>query len=894
MREKFDNYEATAIIAPLLLSLVACGSGGSDSGPDIITGPETLDVIADSRWSMINSAPVVDDIKFNGSKYVAVGKSGYLADSPDGITWTQHDTDTAESLMHLAVSGNNMVAASLDAMFVTTDGATWTAHKLSGPDCVNPNSLLHDGSQFVGLFYSSLGYQTCISRDGTAWTKIMETIGQATNVKLSYGGGYYVRTEYNSGTNSPWISRSSSLSAVDWELLLTPIGVTGNVTDFLYADSRFVAITDNGNIMYSDDNSATTWSKASTPYTAAEFNRLSYSIAKGFIAYNSIPELYRGISDDLLASSDGITWSIAQSVGQPINLVTSGVNESIALGYSGRRFRSTDDLATWVETNANQPVGDIVATTENSGSIYVATHELYEDSNAGPIHTSKVFKSSDDGITWAIIHTANNTVQDLIHDASKLIVANDDGIIATTDDGATWSTLLDEFGGLSSASVSVAGVTYYVGVNGSLLSSTDGINFLVLPRLTSDNLHQIASNGTGLVAISGAGAIVAFDGTSWSTTTIDAVSDIVWNGSVYVAAGSNSAVFTSPDGITWTTQTHSRTGHVTDILSDGSFLVTAGTDGIATSSDHGVSWTNQNLASTSTMKYLAFDGRKYYAFSDTSVYTSIDAVTWSSLNSLFTNPAGTFSNIEYLDGQFISHTRPNISSTDGETWAVNAVISANDAFAYQRANSRFADNQNGDSRLAINSGIYSFGVGHSLDGTSWTLNTGQGFNPGYTPASGVYAKLYGRAVSTSTDGQTWTAVTPLGLPTNSRINGLEYLNDQYVAWVALDYDGFIRAGAVYTSFDAINWTEASTVSVDGFHPRHIGYDGINYVFFAEGDKGHVMVLQTDDLQSFTLYDSGVTLMSNDQRGSIVDVDVSSSGYTIIGNDATLAIRSVYP
>lgn len=915
MRNQKNTIVITFLIF-LLLSITACGGGGGDTAGPV--APPTLSVTQDAGWSTITSTAIVNDVIHTGSKYIAVGNAGYIAESTDGTAWTEVESGTPYSLTNIIVLGTKVIAnmnSGWPTGVLSSDdsGTTWTAYEFNSTgDCTNPASIFHDDTQFIGISNTGISsHQLCTSSNGASWTKVndfgLNVIGGA------YGGGQYVLF----GNDGLLYSSSSLVTpANDW--VLATIGSNNAFGDLIYANSTFVGIgadSFNTAIYYSADGA--NWSAATIPYTVDNHNHLSYSVTKGFVAWGlaSSNNVYRIISDNVITSADGAIWATANAIAQPMTALANGTNETVAFGYSGRSLRSTD-LSTWTTSNALQPAGTVVAQARNGADIYVATYEHYTDWIDGPVSNNNVWKSSDNGANWANVYTLANSpydsankIRDLIHDGTQLIMADSNNIMTSADGGGSWTTALNR--GLPTSSVKIGATTYYVGASGSVLSSTDGISFSSLATLTTQNLIHVASDGTGLVAISADGTLVRFDGTNWSTPTLGAntgITDIVWNGSVYVVVGNAAKVFTSVDGVTWTAQTHVLAGNITDILSNGTLLVTAGSDGLATSTDNGMTWFDRTPATVAPVaKYLAFDGTSYFGFTDTTYtlnttnYTSADALTWTTNTFVASNPI-TISGFTMYDStntrfvRYLTDTTTGatygqiLASADGQTWDWSATLPTDLSFSYISANNAISTNANASNTLFYSGatvGSLSFGVAYSADGANWTLETDQSYNPGYTPTSGVYARRTdGAVIETSTDGLTWATATPVGMDGVSRINGMGYINGQYLASVELDYNGFYHFSAVYKSDDATNWSLQAELPYDLLSPTSIRYDGINYLFIAQNYNTNVMIYQSTDLLNFTLYDTGI-------KEKFANVKVDSTGYTVIGENASVATRAVY-
>lgn len=138
-----------------------------------------------------------------------------------------------------------------------------------------------------------------------------------------------------------------------------------------------------------------------------------------------------------------------------------------------------------------------------------------------------------------------------------------------------------------------------VSINGSMVATK-----VTSPSVSNLNLRGIAWNGSVFCAVGADGSNTKYiftstNGSSWTTRmtasgSFSSGNPIVWNGTVFVAVDSDWAVFTSPTGTTWTSQSGSVNPHGMCVGSGGLILTST-----HKSSDNGVTWTAiTNLTAT--------------------------------------------------------------------------------------------------------------------------------------------------------------------------------------------------------------------------------------------------------------------------------------------------------
>ena len=245
---------------------------------------------------------------------------------------------------------------------------------------------------------------------------------------------------------------------------------------------------------------------------------------------------------------------------------------------------------------------------------------------------------------------------------------------------------------------------------------------------------------------------------TWTSRYIggSVLKSVAWSGTMYVAVGLNSTVLTSPDGVTWTSQTLGTPNTLSSVTWDGSQFVAVGdapgSVGAVLTSPDGVHWTSQNLGTIPILYGVTKSGTNLVAvgYGGTILISANGGVSWTAPTSGTTNDlygvtcSGANCVAVGLIGTILT------SSDNGANWSTRAPGTSGTPSLYGVAYS--------GSNYAIvgESGI----VRTSADGVTWaTTSAGSGSLFGITwtgtqfvavgyPASGVY---------TSPDGSTWKA-----------------------------------------------------------------------------------------------------------------------------------------
>ena len=291
---------------------VAVGLGG-----DLYTSDSTS---ADSWTSQTSSFGATDihNVAANGTDlYVAVGSSGKLATSPDGITWTQQTSSFSTSAIYAVAYGS--------------DGY-WVAAGQSG--------------------------KLATSTDGINWTQ--QTVGASpgTIYSVAYGNGLWIYgtqggyTETASDPTSTWTSRTSTLSTFPF---------------FYYAPDQaiWVAGADTGTTgALASSTDGTSWTARTSPFSLAVGSQYPnfkpvFSSDSGAIAFAQTATV--GLAVDVGSSTNGTTWTNrtpAVSTGPTAGMAIDDLGTfCLALGASGADFQTSSNGTTWTQQTGSGIAG---------------------------------------------------------------------------------------------------------------------------------------------------------------------------------------------------------------------------------------------------------------------------------------------------------------------------------------------------------------------------------------------------------------------------------------------------------------------------------------------------------------------------------------------------------
>jgi hypothetical protein len=303
---------------------------------------------------------------------------------------------------------------------------------------------------------------------------------------------------------------------------------------------------------------------------------------------------------------------------------------------------------------------------------------------------------------------------------------------------------------------------------------------------------------------------------------------VVASPSLYVAAGDGGAIYTSPDGESWTRRANpdpfQRTLHG-GVYADGRFVLIgtccdfSGAAVILTSTD-GVTWTLRTSDTGGEGLSGAGYGAGVYVAVGTRgrIMTSPDAATWTRRSAPTTQD---LNGVAYGNGRFVAVGRSSavLTALDGINWAAQPA-----GLGEARAITFFG----GEFLAATSTGIWA-----SPDGAAWSQRSDMRFS--WSSSSGIAAgngtvvaaggdpqrlDMNSAAVLTSTDGLTWTNVAvAYGAPGEAR-------NFYTVGYGPAGFVAAGESGTLYVSTDGLSWTSRALPASRGLYA--VAHDGTRY------------------------------------------------------------------
>ena len=513
------------------------------------------------RWRVGNGTTDYDlyEVIWANGRFVACGGKfgdgfstlpvlGVILTSTDGFHWIERHRIDDLFVGGVVWDGGRFVATAGPTVLLSPDGMTWTEETL-GEEISGLGDLVWDGSRYVavGLAFGQIP-SSFTSEDALTWQS-QPLDCECYTLGIAWGNGRYVVVGGAVGHIGAVLTSIDALTWVEqsWE-------GTGKFYDVIFGDEGFLAVGDDGLVATSPDGDV--WSFQDPP---TDFDVRGVTEAGGG---------YLAVGEDgfMMTSPDGRSWQELSEdtleLGPSLEIVELAAGDGVVIGVGDNSLivRSEDGGA-W-EKRPRWVVGYY-------NSVRRIGSEFWAVGDYGVVR-------SPDGLEWELmLYDTDVALFDVAWNGSVFVAvgwnpAQGDGraLAATSPDGLDWSYQWIDTGGAVLMAVRWTGSRFVaVGTHGVNLTSPDGISWSQHPLDEQFSLRDMEWNGDRLVAVgkhSETGRLIlsSTDGVSWVECLPPDVkgsvfSDVTWTGARFLAAGFllGDTIFTSTDGLNWSTET---------------------------------------------------------------------------------------------------------------------------------------------------------------------------------------------------------------------------------------------------------------------------------------------------------------------------------------------------
>ncbi len=276
-----------------------------------------------------------------------------------------------------------------------------------------------------------------------------------------------------------------------------------------------------------------------------------------------------------------------------------------------------------------------------------------------------ILKSLDDGNNWEAVYNPNprNSIYGMTFNESKYFGVGDNGSLIISTDGINWNYSENGLGtdqkilGIVTGS---KGEMVAVGEKGLILSSNDGVKWKFHVSHTLYNLRSVSSgmSGVSFIAVGDNGTILTSeDGEQWSIKNVsnNVLNSVNYNGRVFVIVGDNGTILTSIDGSNWTKQPSPTSEDLLGVVygsgAAGEFLAVGSNGTIISTHDFkfAESWVKNPFSNTSSLNSVTYGNGEFVVVGENGlIANSQDGFNWNIVDSetkiRFTNVVAGFLN----------------------------------------------------------------------------------------------------------------------------------------------------------------------------------------------------------------------------------------------------------
>jgi hypothetical protein len=430
-----------------------------------------------------------------------------------------------------------------------------------------------------------------------------------------------------------------------------------------------------------------------------------------------------GIGDRVLLSSDGSIWTEVQFADSEYiwDLEWNG-SQLVAIGRDGYfgglpSYFTSDDGEAWQEFPFDRAYAPSSIAASGSRFVVVGSEHEALVSDDGQVWTEvpyeaqselewveaggggflavgrNVVGTSPDGYVWTLDYLPTESrVNGLSWSGDGYLAVGEDGFMMSSPEGSVWTRHSErafDISGTWEINELVKGGPTIIGVGegGIVLTGNHATEWERRASPAESGLNSVIWTGSAFWAVGWDRIIRSTDGTHWSEMYLDSGAilwDIVWNGEIFVAVGSNAShtdaqklILTSEDGHHWSSEWFNVEDHFFTVGWTGSRFVVAGRGSACLTSTDGSSWDLYDFPADITLLDFAWNGDRLVGVGGRSesggvVLTTANGIDW--LESSLPEPMPSwFEDVAWTGTHFVAVSRSSgdviFASPDGLAWS---------------------------------------------------------------------------------------------------------------------------------------------------------------------------------------------------------------------------------
>jgi hypothetical protein len=564
-------------------------------GHSLVGGPVT-------EWTQLQPFPTAAQARVllhDGQTVVALCNGGVILRHASDGTWQQARTPATNELRSGLFGINRYVAVGDGGtVLISGDGFLWES-KSSGTSA-NLLSVENVGS---GLLAMGEGGTLIRSANGSDWG-LLGTPTTQTLRAAAYGDGLSVVVG-DAGTVL------TSANGLEWTLAESK--TTDDLREVVFGNGVFMARGSRWTVVSLDGSEWQAQQPQGPDYDGGEatiqWTLRGLAFGNGLFAlsgYSTHLHKVQGASaftlPSLFVTTNGFQWLDLQDT---VVLASDPVGALEEVAFGDGVFVTSDPRGVFRSENGfdwNLVAGPALDNVRFESGRFLAVEPV----SANPVVPNQMFTSRDGGNWEALVcEPAPEATRDLhgvVYANHRFVIAGD-RVNLVSPDGLSWNWQFHEAGMEPHGIVSGNEVFVAVSPAGTLLTSTDGLEWEALTMTPPATFVRTRFLGDQFIAVGLAGAIASSpDGWNWVRRESGVIADLVdlaTDGSRVVVVGDNGTALRSDDGaVWWPTSTTTTLNLLAVAWGNGRWLALAGnpvaTDKVMWSTD-GVGWSTETL-----------------------------------------------------------------------------------------------------------------------------------------------------------------------------------------------------------------------------------------------------------------------------------------------------------
>jgi photosystem II stability/assembly factor-like uncharacterized protein len=564
----------------------------------------------------------------SGNRYVAVGESGAIITSTDGVNWKAVNSGTTNALFSVAYGSGTFIAAGNNVILKSTNGINW-------------NIVKSDTSSAIWVIKDML-----YDSNNSSWIATGVNCRNSSNNNLDTCMTHY---DYD---NKDSLVLTAPQSGTGWTMrnLSTKGGIMSSV---IKNGTTYILTSNGGEAIISMSNDA----------------------GLNWVQFSSIP-LSSSVSCSFLQSKNG--GSLCSGISFVDNTLVF-----LWANYSSRMYKVNMDNGNPTQLQGYFPTNIAIGITCNGATCVSPVDAIYKNYS--------YIKSNIDLVNNRFTATEGNNIGDkqpmnsaLIIDGNLWMTGTKGVVVSSPNNGNTWIGEQNPMAGNVNG-IAFNGSNTFVAVanGGNILKSTDrGNTWTTIPAPSNANLYSVAYGNGTFIAVGASVILSSRDGITWSSATPNGLNvdlrSVNYSNFGFTAVGASGNVWNSTtNGASWTQKTKNGNTYGSSTLfasiAKNNTNVIGGTTSLYSGADLNNLNNYSSVVAGTTVKGITY-GDMFYASGYNSagenfIFRSVDAQkNWTKLPTTGLLNGGVYG-MSYAGGTLIAVGQNTVAfSDDGIEW----------------------------------------------------------------------------------------------------------------------------------------------------------------------------------------------------------------------------------